>query len=115
MTLDEFRAILDQVQFGDWEFHVGLDGTRPYLQIRFRAPDNVTGETDKAWSGRKWFLSPHMTHSEVVLTALKAVMTAVEHETREKFLYRGRAILGPHIDVDAMWEAATTLDERKAA
>ncbi len=65
-----------------------------------------TGDADTGLSGtqrsRKWRLSEHMTRSEVVQTALKAVLTAVEHEAREKFLYRGRAIFGPHFDVDEL-------------
>jgi hypothetical protein len=39
-----------------------------------------------------------------VRTALKAVLTAEEHEARERFLFRGRAIFGPNIDVDGLRE-----------
>lgn len=28
-----------------------------------------------------------------------------EHEIREGFTWKGKAILGPHIDLDTMWEA----------
>ena len=61
---------------------------------------------EQSWAGRKWRLSPHMTDSEIVGTALKAVLTAEEHEARENFLYRGRPIFGPHLDVDQLWELA---------
>lgn len=94
--------VVSECKFGDWELVVRVDGTRSYLQVL--APEgtcNVTG-LKMAWSGRKWFLSPHMTRSEVVQTALKAVLTAVEHEARERFTYRGRAIFGPHLDVDEL-------------
>lgn len=54
-----------------------------------------------------------MTRSEVVQTALKAVLAAVEHEAREFFTYNGRAIFGPHYDVDALWKIANQTDERQ--
>jgi hypothetical protein len=43
-----------------------------------------------------------MTRSEVVQTALKAVLSAEEHEARERFLYKGKAVFGPHFDVDVL-------------
>lgn len=43
-----------------------------------------------------------MVKSEVVATAMKAVLAAEEHEARELFKYRGKAIFNPHIDVDAL-------------
>lgn len=54
------------------------------------------------WSGRKWVLSPHATYSEVVNTAFAAVMAAMEHEVREKFLFRGSRPYSPHLDVDVL-------------
>nr|WP_315206420.1 hypothetical protein [uncultured Albidiferax sp.] len=41
-----------------------------------------------------------MTPSEVVQTALKCVLTSLEHEARENFKYKGAPIFGPHFDVD---------------
>ena len=95
----DFDEILRDVSFGEWEFMVRADGERPYLQIRAYEPCNETGKL-RRWQSRKWFLSPYMTKSEVVSTAFKAVMTAVEHETREKFTYYGAAIYAPHHNVD---------------
>lgn len=118
-NIARLRDILATVQFGDWRFVVGHapDGSAPYLQIRFDAPCSTTGE-EKGWSSRKWALSFNMTRSEVVLTAFKAVLTALEHEARENFLYRGRAILGPHFDVDLLHELCglgdAALDVREA-
>lgn len=110
--------LLDQITYKDWAIIVAeSDPGRYYLQTRFAAPDNSTGEVE-SWSGRKWQLSTHMTDSEIVQTALKAVLTAEEHEAREKFLYRGRAIFGPHIDVGRLWELTegeSALDVRQAA
>jgi len=72
---------------------------------------------ESGWTGRKWRVSKHSTKSEVVQTCLKAVLTAVEHEAREHFVYRGHAIFGPHFDVDALVDLAKSplaLDLRSA-
>lgn len=96
----DFKYIIDQIEFRDWRVQV----IRPshsrgncLLQVRFQADG-------KEWGGRKWYLSPYMTYSEVVQTALAAVLAAVEHEAREHFLYRGRAIFGPHFNVARLIE-----------
>lgn len=112
MTLDEIKDLMRSVKYGDWKFHVGMhDG--PFLQIKFWAIDNDTGQVTEQCC-RKWKLSPHMTKSEIIFTAWKAVQAAVEHEARETFLYNGRRVFGPHIDIDSLWQASATLDARKA-
>lgn len=70
-----------------------------YLQVE--ADDGVCNVSGKpvTWKGRKWLLSPHMTDSEIVQTALKAVLTAAEHEIREQFLFQDKAIFDPHYDL----------------
>jgi hypothetical protein len=94
------QEIVDAVSFEDWKFilHYELPPVI-WLQVEFVAPDLVTGrpETQK---GRKWLLSHHMTKSEIVGTCFKAIMTVVEHEVRETFKYKKKAIYGPHFDVD---------------
>ncbi|MFT3671328.1 hypothetical protein [Aestuariivirga sp.] len=62
---------------------------------------NVTGKP-MPWWGRKWYISPNMTDGEIVQTVFKALLTAVEHETREQFLFKGVAIFDPHIDLDKL-------------
>ena len=86
-------SVLSEVHYKDWRFYVAQSGGRHYLQVRFDGQH-----------GRKWLLSPHMTRSEVVATALKAVLTAEEHEAREEFTYLGEAVFGPHLDVDALYD-----------
>ena len=99
--------ILGRLSYRDWAFHVGQDAIALYyLQVIFTAEDTsyrtVVQSERQSWSGRKWRISTHMTDSEIVQTALKAVLTAVEHEAREQFLYRGKAIFGPHLSVDRL-------------
>lgn len=91
------RATIADLKYRDWEFRIEKDGIGLwYLQVRF-VHAGIT------WTGRKWRMSMHMTRSEIVQTALKAVLTAEEHEARERFLFRGRAIFGPHLSVESLW------------
>lgn len=106
----QILVVLADVRYLNWTFHVGTDpepagaAPRHWLQVRFPGADSVTGDP-AVQHGRKWRLSPYMTKSELVQTAFKAVLTAIEHETREQFAYRGRPIFGPHFNVDELWAA----------
>lgn len=100
------RSTIADLDYKGWQFHVDKDGIGLwFMQVRFVAAHSVTKETITC-TGRKWRLSMHMTRSEIVQTALKAVLTAEEHEARERFLFRGRAIFGPHLGVVALWKLA---------
>lgn len=81
-----------------------------YLQVRsFDAACNVSGQKI-SWSGRKWLISPHMTDAEIIQTALKAVLTAAEHEIREQFLYKGQPVFDPHYDIMKLVELRSAED-----
>lgn len=98
------RAISDILQlifFPGYQFVVHTVRGELYLQAEFEARCTITGEL-QIQKTRKWRLSEHMTRSEIVQTALKCVLTSVEHEARERFLYRGQAIFGPHFDVEQL-------------
>lgn len=97
-TLETMQNLIKDVTFNDWNYHIKLDGTRPYLQIKFMAPCNMTGVMEEQ-SSRKWLLSFHMTDDEIISTALKATLTAVEHETREQFKWRKQPIYRPHYSI----------------
>lgn len=107
-------AILQNIRYGDWIFFVArnADGT-PYLQLVWKDVCNDTGESCELKS-RKWMLSEHMTKSEIIQTAFKAVLVAEEHEIREKFTYKNEPIFGPHFDLEVMVELsrAGKTDER---
>lgn len=116
MTFEMARLVLDLIRYDGITFLLrddGEDGERMYMQVQATTPCNVSGAL-QTWKGRKWFISQHATKSEIVQTAFKALLTALEHEAREKFLYRGRPILDPHYDVDALWNlrGMDPLDER---
>lgn len=102
-TKTRFEQLKQDIQYKNWNLHIGQDGERLFLQVRFPAIDANTG-LEEEQKGRKWFLSPHMTNSEFVQTAFKAILTAEEHETRENFRYKGQAVFSPHYDIDALVE-----------
>ncbi|MTD92896.1 hypothetical protein GIW81_00950 [Hyphomicrobium sp. xq] len=108
------RTVLAAVAFPPWVIALRYDDGRPYLQVQ--DPNAVCNATGKPapWSGRKWFLSLHMTETELVKTALKAVLAAVEHEALERFTYKGVTVFDPHIRVDDLVElrAVCPLDAR---
>lgn len=90
---------LDQVSFGEGlfealQFRVSGDPDDLWLQVYDpRLPAEVS-------AGRKWRVSRFAAHSEVIQTALAAVLAWAEHEVREAFLYKGWPIFGPHHSVD---------------
>ena len=94
------RCWLKRVHYKDWILSINWQGIHSiYMQGGFDAPNVETGQVE--WTRtRKWLLSRHMTRSEVIQTAFKLVMTAEEHETRERFLYRGEAVFQPHYDIE---------------
>ena len=97
--MQSLRNLMRDVAYPGYEFMLARDYHRTYLQIVCEEGTcNVTGEP-MIWKSRKWFISFHMTDSEVVQTCFKAVLTAMEHEARERFTFRGTAVFGPHLDV----------------
>jgi len=60
--------------------------------------DNDTG-LPSPWRGRAWPLEFDATTGEVVQTAFKAIMTSLEHEARELFLFQGERVMNPHMDL----------------
>lgn len=104
---------MEDLELTNFQFHIGFDLGSAYLQVVFWARDNGRpGVMPIEQRGRKWRLSEHMTPSEVVRTQFMAVMAVVEHEVRELFLYRGGAIFGPHIDIEALLDGVDRLDKR---
>ncbi len=105
MNALDFQLIVGDLHFQNWEFNIGDMGEGFYLQVQFEAPDlasvgqNAAPEIQR---GRKWYVSRHATRGEVIQTAFLAVKTAQEHELREQFTYRGRAIFGPHFDIGTL-------------
>lgn len=101
-TLDTIKEIVSNCQFNDWTLYVGFDG-RAYVQVLFMDKDRITGK-EELQRCRKWYLSYHMTNSEVIRTTFMAVEAAMLHEVQEAFKYKGQRIFNPHMDYEALAE-----------
>lgn len=95
------RAIgyLTEVECLDYSFIVTEAHGGVVLQACYPDPD-VYKKTAAIQYTRKWLLSPHMTESEIVFTAVKCCLTSMEHRGREGFLYKGARVACPHFDVN---------------
>ena len=108
-THAETASLLNEVKYPGLSFelvwkdefiHLGRT-CPPDIRLRVVCKDgscNVTGRPWN-WNGRWWRLSRHMTDSEIVWTAFKAVLTALEHEAREKFTFKGIRVADSHVDI----------------
>lgn len=105
-ALTRIERIVARVRYKGWAFHVGYGADSTYLQVRFTADGRLQ-------QGRKWLPFEHMTESELVQTALMAVLAAEEHEARENFMYAGKVIYGPHIYVGGLADVCEHLDVRQ--
>jgi len=111
-TKEHLEAILANIQYKDWKFFLGEDlGGRLFLQVRFLAHCVVSGKLNEQRC-RKWWVSPYMTETEIVDTAFKAVLSAEEHEAKEKFKYHNKVIHNPHISVRTRMEFCSSLEQR---
>jgi hypothetical protein len=112
MTVNQTLEILSSLRYRDWKFNLyGSGENYMYLQLSWEAADTDTGVKSQQKS-RKWLLSAHMTKTEIVNTAWFAVKTAIEHEAREEFFYRGKAIYNTHLDVAQLHTMADAVDAR---
>jgi hypothetical protein len=84
---------------------------RFYIQVECDRPDVNTGIMGVGHGG-KAYLSEHMTDGEIVRRAFSLFMAYEEHECREGFKWRGRAVFGPHIATEALWSVADQMDYR---
>ena len=99
MTVEKVRSVLADVSFQESHFEVEESRGGFLIQLVCEEQDARTG-VPEALRGRKWHVSSSDSASDLVRTAFKAVVTWQEHEAREKFLYRGVAVFGPHCDVE---------------
>ena len=113
MDLQRLKEILNNVEFGDEKFVASEKGDGFLIQLQYMEPDidNPTGPP-QLQKARKWYISSHVSESEIVQTCLLACLTSMEHRTRERFKYLGARLYGPHIDVYAHREIANRTSHR---
>jgi len=99
MTFGELVLIIKDISIPDLELGAGTslkDESQMWLQVHSRfGICNRTGES-LAWCGRRWLIETDATEADVVRTAMKALLTVVEHEAREQFTYKGECVFDPH-------------------
>lgn len=106
--MTRLASLVNRISYPGFAFEIVTEAGRPFLRVVCaNGTDNVTGEP-YAWKGRKWRLSYHMTDMEVVNTAFKAVLTALEHEARELFKVDDVALMDSHRDLDDVLEFMKT-------
>ncbi len=102
LHLERVHGVLRKLKFQDWKFVAAERGGMVYIKATWAAPCNVTGTPSQQVS-RRWLIRPEASEMEIVQTAFKLVITALEHEAREQFAWHGRAVLGPHQNLDQLW------------
>ncbi len=106
LMVEEYSRVLEIVEklaFQGYEFildTLGLD--RLSLRVRYWEPDVMTGVIEDQLS-REWVFPHGQTVGQLVQTAFKAILTSLEHRAREHFLFRGKPVLQPHLDVEQVW------------
>jgi len=99
---DDFADVLERIEYPGYHINLYSNRAETFLVVECsEGTCNVTGKP-QGWKGRKWRLSPFMTDGEVVQTAFMAIIAANEHETREKFTYRGVSVFDPHYDIEKL-------------
>ena len=102
MQLQEIERTLNSVSFPGYEFAVQLlDFGRYAIFARFKAPCTVHGGEPVWQYTRKWLLE-NPSEGAIVGTCLKLVLTSLEHEAREMFLWKGKRVFDPHTDINAL-------------
>ena len=106
LTFDDVVAIVLECQCQPYVIDVRLHSSGEfYLQATHYRRCRDTGRF--GWGkGGKYYVSPYSTPEEIRQKALAACIAYAEHEVRERFLWRGRAIFGPHLRHETLWEAA---------
>lgn len=103
MLLQDVRRVIAETTFPGYEFAVNVVDLGVYtIEGRFKAPCTVNGGEPVWQYTRKWLLE-FPTEGAIVGTLLKLVLTSLEHEAREMFLWKGKRVFDPHTDIAALY------------
>ena len=105
-TYEDVQTIINRISYPDGWFVLLPKGDGFLLQMHYVEDDVMTDDTDQIQSTRKWYISSWATESEIVQTALKCVITSMEHRAREHFTYKGLRIFHPHHDIQDLCDLA---------
>lgn len=98
--LVRLMTVVSRIQFPGVTFQ--LEHKEHGLALRVHCPDGVCAVTGEPapWQGRPWPISLNITNGDLVNTAFKALLTAVEHEARELFRFQGEQVMNPHRNLE---------------
>lgn len=103
MNLEQEFALVEElvslVTYPGYDLHVGRLGDHLFIQAFYVEPDVDTGDMT-VQACRKWAFPAGQSEDQIVNTCFKAILTSMEHRTREHFRYQGVAVMGPHRDLD---------------
>jgi hypothetical protein len=106
LTIQQLNKIILDIRCMDYMFSIVGDGDESWcLMAQYYEKDVVTGRHELQET-RLWPLPSNADRDAVVRTAFKCVMTSLEHRARGHFTWRERSVFGPHMSLDALWEAA---------
>ena len=103
--LDRVTAICRATICNPFQFRTLIKNDLVFIRVEFLDGDGLRQK------GRKWYICEHATDSEIVMTLLKACLTAQEHEIREAFRYDGKRVFDPHHDVNELGQIRLDIRE----
>jgi len=100
-TAKRTERVLASVGYPGYTFYVSrINVDAALLYALFEAPDNDNPSVMKTNMTRQWVVTSDMTDGAIVQTALKCVLTSIEHEAREQFTYKGARVFDPHFNIE---------------
>lgn len=105
LWVDEYmrlRGIIEAVIYPGYEVCLGVISDEFFIQVEYKEPDVLSG-IEEQQQGRKWVFEAGQTAGQVIQTIFKALLTSLEHRAREHFLYNGKAVLQPHMNINEVW------------
>lgn len=113
-TRADIEAILKDIEFRDGWFVLHSKGDGWLLQLCYFDKDVHTGERE-IQHARKWYISPHMTETEIVEGAWAACQRSMLHRAGEWFTYRGARVYSPHFRIEDRLEMASRPEDSRPA
>ena len=131
VTFDDAKEVLANIKYKEgWRFelrqemrpvrecscyrlfaHCDCPDPKEVWLLRLNCPveDAFTPGLMRTAYGRWWEI-PYLTRGDTARTAFVACLMMEEHECRESFRYKGKAIYGPHFDIDELARIASKIE-----
>lgn len=103
MKRNEIISVINNIKYKDWSFDLQEKNDGYNLQA-------ILSNGEK--SG-KWYISPHISKSELVQRCFLCVSQAEEHETRKSFKYKDESIFNPHFNVDDLVKLSKKSEDKR--